>query len=235
MKRSSFFKLIPVLIAIGILTAILTRPNIPELLQRALEGIRAMGLAGILLYILVYVAAALLFLPGSVLTLGAGFLYGIVHGSLLVSAASTLAAAAAFLSGRYIAREWVERKAVRFPRLKAVSEALTGEGWKIVFLTRLSPFFPYNLLNYFFGLTRVSFRDYIAASWAGMIPGTVMYVYLGSLAGDLASLGSGQREKTAAEWGVTLLGLTATILVTVLMTQAARKALKRRIGEETSL
>jgi uncharacterized membrane protein YdjX (TVP38/TMEM64 family) len=116
------------------------------------------------------------------------------------------------------------------PRFKAIDEAVAREGWKIVGLTRLSPAFPFNLLNYAFGVTRVSPRDYILASWIGMMPGTVMYVYIGSLAGDLATLGAGQQARSPAEWTLSAVGLLATVAVTVYVTRLARTALKQRIA-----
>jgi uncharacterized membrane protein YdjX (TVP38/TMEM64 family) len=170
-----------------------------------------------------------LFLPGSILTLGAGFVFGVVRGSVLVSISATLGATAAFLVGRYLARDWVGAKIAGNEKFRAVDEAVAREGWKIVGLTRLSPAFPFNLLNYAFGVTRVSLRDYFFASWIGMLPGTVMYVYIGSLAGDLATLGAGDRQRSAAEWALYVVGLVATIAVTVYVTRLARRALQRRV------
>jgi uncharacterized membrane protein YdjX (TVP38/TMEM64 family) len=167
-------------------------------------------------------------LPGSVLTLGAGAVFGLVKGAVLVSVAATLGATAAFLVGRYLAREWVAGKVERYPRFAAIDRAVAREGWKIVGLTRLSPVFPFNVLNYAFGLTRVSLRDYFFASWIGMMPGTVMYVYVGSLAGDLAALGAGSRARTPVEWTLYVVGLLATVAVTVYVTRLARAALARR-------
>ncbi|MGH7316374.1 MAG: TVP38/TMEM64 family protein, partial [Candidatus Rokuibacteriota bacterium] len=130
-----------------------------------------------------------------------------------------------------LARGWVARRIEGNARFKAIDAAVAREGWKIVGLTRLSPVFPFNLLNYAFGVTRVSLRDYLLASWIGMMPGTVMYVYLGSLAGDLAALGAGRRARTPAEWGFYVVGLLATVAVTVYVTRLARAALARRVAE----
>jgi len=117
-------------------------------------------------------------LSGSALTLGAGILFGVLRGSIIVSIAATLGATAAFLIARYVAREWVARKIAAHPKFAAVDQAVASEGWKMVGLIRLSPIFPFSLMNYAFGLTRVSLRDYFFASWIGMLPGTVMYVPL---------------------------------------------------------
>jgi len=200
----------------------------PALLRAALDWIRNLGPWGPAVFVLLYVAATVLLLPGSVLTLGAGAVFGLMKGAVLVSMAATLGATAAFLVGRYLAREWVAGKIQRYPRFAAIDRVVAREGWKIVGLTRLSPVFPFNLLNYAFGLTRVSLRDYFFASWIGMMPGTVMYVYVGSLAGDLATLGAGSRARTPAEWALYMVGLLATIAVTVYITRLAREALARR-------
>ena len=119
-------------------------------------------------------------------------------------------------------------------RFKAIDEAVGREGWKIVGLTRLSPIFPFNLLNYAFGLTRVSLKEYFFASWIGMMPGTVMYVYIGSLAGSLATLGADSgRARTTTEWALYVVGLLATVAVTVYVTKIAKKALSEKIETTT--
>jgi len=203
--------------------------HIQELLRSSLDWVAGLGGWGPVIFISIYIAACVLFIPGSILTLGAGVLFGVVKGSLIVSVAATLGASCAFLVGRYFAREWVAQKIEGNPRFKAIDEAVAREGWKIVGLVRLSPIFPFNLLNYAFGLTKVSLRDYFLASWIGMIPGTVMYVYIGSLAGDLARLGAGGRSRTGAEWGLYVVGLVATITVTVYVTRLARKTLAKKV------
>ncbi|MCK4564161.1 MAG: TVP38/TMEM64 family protein [Verrucomicrobia bacterium] len=205
--------------------------NLQQHLADALAWIKDLGSAGMGVYALLYILACVLFVPGSILTLGAGAIYGVVAGSLLVSVSSTLGATAAFLVGRYVARGWIAKKIEGNARFSAIDDAVAGEGWKIVGLTRLSPIFSFNLLNYAYGLTRVSLREYVLASWIGMLPGTVMYVYLGSLAGDLASLGAEtDRATTPGEWALYTLGLLATVLVTVYVTKIAKKALAARLA-----
>lgn len=203
--------------------------GIQELLKDSLDWVSGLGAWGVLLYILIYILACVLFVPGSILTLGAGVMFGVVKGSIVVSVAATCGATCAFLVGRYLARGWVAEKMVRYPRFQAIDEAVGREGWKIVGLTRLSPVFPFNLLNYAYGLTRVSLRDYFWASWIGMLPGTVLYVYLGALAGDLALLGTQERARTPAEWIFYLVGLVATVTVTVYVTRLARSALAKKV------
>ncbi|MBR9700453.1 TVP38/TMEM64 family protein, partial [Candidatus Woesearchaeota archaeon] len=129
--------------------------------------------------------------------------------------------------GRYFARDWVKEKIGKNEKFKAIDDAVGREGWKIVGLTRLSPIFPFNLLNYSYGLTKVKLKDYFFASWIGMLPGTILYVYIGGLAGELAQLGSGGRSP--AEWGFLIFGLLVTVVVTFYVTHLARRALDARI------
>jgi uncharacterized membrane protein YdjX (TVP38/TMEM64 family) len=216
-------------LAIAVLLVLARALNAPALLRSALDWIQALGPWGPVLFALLYVLATVLFLPGSILTLGAGAVYGVVQGAILVSFSATLGATAAFLVGRHVARGWVAKQIEGNAAFQAIDEAVAEEGWKIVGLTRLSPIFPFNLLNYAFGVTRVRLRDYVLASWIGMMPGTLMYVYLGSLAGSLVTLGAGQRARTPAEWALYVVGLLATVAVTVVVTRIARAALRRRI------
>ncbi|MEX2223988.1 MAG: TVP38/TMEM64 family protein [Candidatus Rokuibacteriota bacterium] len=217
-------------LAIVVLVVAAWRVDGASILRSGLDAIAGLGIWGPVLFAVLYVAATVLFLPGSILTLGAGVVFGVVKGALIVSVSATLGATAAFLVGRYLARDAIARKIDGNPRFTAIDQAVAREGWKIVGLTRLSPVFPFNLLNYAFGVTRVSLRDYVLASWIGMMPGTVMYVYLGSLAGNLASIGSGHASRTPAQCAFYAVGLLATVAVTVYVTRIARSALTRRIA-----
>ena len=125
-------------------------------LTNALDWIRGLGPLAPIAFIAIYIVACVAFLPGSILTIGAGVIFGVVRGSIYVSIAATLGATAAFLVGRYLARDWVSAKLEGNPKFKAIDDAVGKEGWKIVLLTRLSPVFPFNLLNYAYGLTSVT-------------------------------------------------------------------------------
>jgi uncharacterized membrane protein YdjX (TVP38/TMEM64 family) len=197
-----------------------------QYLTQALAWVASLGPFGPVAFILLYILACVAMLPASLLTLGAGALFGLVRGFLIVSLASTLGATAAFLIGRTLARRWVASKIAANPRFAAIDAAVAQQGAKIVFLLRLSPILPFNLLNYALSLTQVSLRDYVLASWIGMMPGTILYVYLGSLAGDLAGLGP---QKNPAQRALFILGLAATVLAAVLITRAAKKALNERL------
>ena len=187
------------ILGIGLAVALIAATkflNLQGILKNALESIASLGPWGPAAFILIYIVATVLFIPGSLLTLGSGVLFGVVGGSVCVSIGSVLGATCAFLTGRYLTRDWVSKQIEGNQKFKAIDSAVASEGWKIVLLTRLSPIFPFNLLNYAFGVTQVSLKDYFFASWIGMIPGTVMYVYIGSLAGSLAALGSQGRSRT---------------------------------------
>jgi uncharacterized membrane protein YdjX (TVP38/TMEM64 family) len=223
-------KIIAAAVMIVVLVAAAELFDLQQVLHDALIRISGLGVFGPMLFVGLYILACVLSLPGFILTLGAGAVFGVVTGFIAVSIGSTLGAACAFLIGRYLARDLVAGRIAGNEKFKVIDEAVGREGWKIVLLTRLSPVFPFNLLNYAFGLTKVSLRHYFFATWLGMIPGTVMYVYIGSLAGDLASLGSAGRARTTGEWGLYGIGLLATLVVTVFVTRLARKTLSARIS-----
>lgn len=204
------------------------------LMLGAIAWVRSLGPAGAAVYVCLYIVACILLVPGSLLTLGAGFLYGVGPGTALVSVASTLGATAAFLLGRYVARDRVARALAAHPRFAALDAAVADQGFRLVLLTRLSPLFPFNLLNYAYGLTRIPVGKYVLASWVGMLPGAVVYVYLGSLAADLAALGTVAAPTGAVGWVVRGAGLLATVAATVVIARLARSALGRRLAGENT-
>jgi uncharacterized membrane protein YdjX (TVP38/TMEM64 family) len=202
------------------------------LLQNALAWVNDLGASGVLIFILLYNLATIFFIPGSVLTLGGGMLYGVIWGSIYVVVASVLGAIFAFLIGRYWARDWVCQQLKQYPQFRAIDTAVARRGTRIVFLTRLSPVFPFNLLNYAFGVTTIPLKDYLLGS-IGMVPGTVMYVYIGSLVGDMAALGESPDvglQAQVLQWTMRGIGLIATITVTVYMAHLARKALQQDLS-----
>lgn len=188
--------------------------------------VNGLGAWGPIVFILGYAAAVVAFLPGSLLTLAAGAIFGLGAGVAYAFVAAVLGSSAAFLVARYLARGAIERRLAGNARFAAIDRAVGAEGRKIVFLLRLSPAFPFSLLNYALGLTRVRFVDYLIAA-IGMLPGTLLYVYYGKLAGDVAALAGGAAvEKGAGYYAVLALGLIATVVVTALITRTARNALR---------
>lgn len=172
-----------------------------------------------------YIGAVVLMLPGSILTLGAGFLFGLGYGFAIVSFSSTLGAACAFLVGRFFARDWVSDKLTLMPRFAALDKAIERQSALVVLLCRLSPIFPFNLLNYAMGLTAVKFRTYVFVSWLGMMPGTILYVYLGSIAENIAGILSGEFESLAASGWLFYGGLIATLVLTIVLARVSTKTL----------
>ncbi|MFM2380483.1 MAG: hypothetical protein RLZZ143_3066 [Cyanobacteriota bacterium] len=205
--------------------------NPQTILFNALTWVDSLGSVGAIAFIIIYILATLAFFPGSILTLGAGVVFGLVLGSFYVFIGATIGSAAAFLVGRYLARGWVAEKIQGNNKFQAIDEAVGKEGLKIVLLTRLSPIFPFTLLNYAYGVTGVSLKDYLLGS-AGMIPGTIMYVYIGSLAGNLATIGtSTPATNPTLQWTIRLIGFIATVAVTLYVTKIARQALASVINE----
>jgi uncharacterized membrane protein YdjX (TVP38/TMEM64 family) len=208
------FGVVAIVVAVGVLP-------VQEWLKGFQIWVKGMGGAGMVLYGAVYVVAVLLFVPGIVLTLGAGFLFGLGWGIVLVSVASTLAAALAFLIARYFARGAVERLARNNPKFAAIDRAIGKEGWKVVALLRLSPLVPFSLSNYLYGLTSVRLGPYVATSWAAMLPATVLYVYLGAAGRTIGE----KAPRSPWEWVFLGTGLAATGVVTVLLTRRAKREL----------
>jgi uncharacterized membrane protein YdjX (TVP38/TMEM64 family) len=196
---------------------------------QALEGwIDSLGVWGPVVFGLLYTVAVVLLVPASALTLAAGAIFGLFTGMVVVSLASNLGAALAFLISRYLARERVAAYVQRHPRFEAIDRAVTEGGWKIVALLRLSPAVPFNLQNYLYGLTGIRFWTCVLTSWLAMLPGTFLYTYLGYLGrtGLVATAGQ-ERTRSPAEWGMLMVGLLATVLVTVYVTRLARRALRQ--------
>jgi uncharacterized membrane protein YdjX (TVP38/TMEM64 family) len=199
-------------------------------LPRFAAWVESLGPWGPLVFIVGYAAAVVAFVPGSLLTLAAGAIFGVAWGVVWVFAAALVGSTAAFLVARYVARDAVARRLAANPRFAAIDKAVGREGRKIVFLLRLSPLFPFTLLNYALGLTTVRLTDYVLAA-VGMIPGTILYVYYGKLAGDVAALAGGAAvERGAGYWAVLALGLVASVVVATLVGRTAKRALTEAVG-----
>ena len=223
-RHSARIKLISfVLIVLGLIFLASALP-----LERGIESLKAwvqdLGIRGPLVLGVVYITSALLFVPGSILTISSGAVFGLLWGTITVSVASTTAAALAFLIARYLARTQVQEQVRKYPKFAAVDRAIGLGGWRFVFLLRLSPAFPYSVSNYLYGLTPVRFWPFILASWIAMLPGTFMYVYFGHIG---LSLSDASRSSTSRI--LLVIGLMATVVVTVYITKLARRA----IGEQT--
>lgn len=226
--------LIAAIVLAVIVTALFLLP-VKDWIRELLEWTTAHRQAASALFVVIYVISTVAFIPATPLTLAAGVIFGVVNGSLLVSAGSTLGASAAFFLGRGLARNWIKQKVSAWPRFRALDAALAQRGFLIVLLTRMSPAFPFFLLNYAYGVSAVRPRDYILASWLGMMPATIAYVYVGTLAANLAqALNGGAVEHlrgSPLRWILLGLGLLATVLVTIVVTRLAGKQLKIQLDD----
>jgi uncharacterized membrane protein YdjX (TVP38/TMEM64 family) len=192
------------------------------------DWVGQMGIVGIFIFIGVYAVATVLLAPGSVLTIGAGFAFGLWKGFLAVSGGATLGAALAFLVARFIARERVAAIAQRNEKFREIDATIAKQGAQLIFLLRLSPVIPFNLSNYLYGLTGVKFWPYVLASWIGMMPGTFLYVYIGTAGKAAVSAAAGGEavQHGWQYWTFMTVGLAATIVVTIWVTKIARDALR---------
>ncbi len=180
-----------------------------------------LGPLGLVLFAALYALATVFMVPGSALTLIGGAAFGFTLGTLSVWAGATLGLGLAFLVARRFARDRVSSWLANRPSFAAIDRAVAKEGWKIVLLTRLTPVFPFSLQNYAYGLTGVSFGGYLVASAVGILPGTMLYVYIASGAARAVSGDSGGLENA-----LFVVGLVAFVLVTIRITRAARRALQ---------
>jgi uncharacterized membrane protein YdjX (TVP38/TMEM64 family) len=229
-KRPALLRLVGLAAILGIFILGAWKLPLRIWAETFIAWIRNLGPGGALFYGMVYAVGAVLMIPGSALTAGAGLVYGTLIGVLIVSPASVLGATGSFLIARYFARDWVERKLQRYPKFKAVDRAVEKQGFKVVLLIRLQPVIPFVLLNYALGLTRVRLRDYVVASWIGMLPATIVYVYLGSALHNVSDLFAGGLAKhsvagLALFWG----GLAAGAILLWILTRMANKTLQQEL------
>ncbi|GAQ84225.1 hypothetical protein KFL_001810060 [Klebsormidium nitens] len=197
------------------------------------EQIESAGPLAPIYFAAAYCLTTVAFIPASILTLAAGYIFGPLLGTAVVSVSSTSGAALAFLISRYAARPFVEERLAKYDRFVAVDKAISREGWKVVVLLRLSPLFPFALSNYALGLTRIEFVPFVASSWIGMLPATFAYVYLGSAGKatvDIVASGGAVAKTSPLQLGLYALGAVATLGVTTLVSRIASKALSEAEG-----
>ncbi|MBW2100335.1 MAG: TVP38/TMEM64 family protein [Deltaproteobacteria bacterium] len=199
---------------------------------RLFDWLDGLGAWAPLLFILIEMVVVVFVLPGIIFTLGAGFLFGVLKGSLYVVIGTTLGATIAFITAKHFFGERASMFLLSHPKLKIVDEEFRHEGWKFILLTRLVPFFPFKLSNYFFGVTQFSLRDFFFGSLFGIMPITIFNVYIGSLSADLATLGLRSSSRSKAEWIIYGIGFVISIGALVYITRMARKALTNYISKE---
>ena len=235
MKRNSLGRWLILFALVAAAAAVSIFLPVVHWLQAIIAWVNGLGALGGLVYGLIYAGATVLIVPGTPLTAVAGLLYGVIIGVIIVSPASVLGATLAFLLGRYVARDWIARKLERYPKFVAIDRAIERNGFLVVLLMRLEPvFLPFALLNYALGITRVRLRDYVLASWIGMLPATILYVYLGSVAGDLTRLVHGDFTHSISTRWLFWLGLAATALLVLVLVRIARRTLREQIAAADS-
>jgi uncharacterized membrane protein YdjX (TVP38/TMEM64 family) len=228
-NRSAVGRLVALIVVVIALFLAAKLLPVEQWLRSFNDWVAQMGVVGIFIFIAVYAVATVLLAPGAILTIGAGFAFGLWKGFLAVSAGSTLGAALAFLVARFIAREKIEVMAKGNEKFRRIDSGIGEQGAKLVFLLRLSPVIPFNLSNYFYGLTGVRFWPYVLASWIGMMPGTFLYVYIGAAGRAAVSAAAGGKAMKHGwqHWAFMGVGFAATIVVTIWVTKIARDALKK--------
>jgi len=203
--------------------------------RELLEWIDARGIWAPILFILLDIFIVLFLFPGVLITMGAGFLFGVVKGSVYIIIATTIGAVLAFVFARYLLSERIANYLRSKPRLSFIDKLLATEGWKLVLATRLIPFFPFKLSNYLFGLTKFKLKDFFLGTFFGIWPITIFNVYVGSITADLSTLGTGT-TKTNLEWGFYIFGLVMTIFAVIYVGHRARQALKEYLpGNEQQI
>ncbi|NMT62002.1 TVP38/TMEM64 family protein [Marinobacter orientalis] len=234
-KSSPILGMLASIAFVGVILAVLYSLGIHEQVVALLQWFEAQGAWAALLFILLMTVTVAALLPGFLFTTGAGFVFGVVEGTIYVVTGTVLGASLAFLIARYLfgdrAKEFVMARA----RLRLMSEELTPHGWKIVLLTRLIPFFPGKLSNYFFGLTRFSFRGFVGGSVIGFIPFSLHNVYLGSIAADLTVLGVRETGRSPLEWAIYGAGFAGTLAAVIYLNILSRRALAKYTDEEHTL
>jgi uncharacterized membrane protein YdjX (TVP38/TMEM64 family) len=215
-------------------TCLAFAPGVRDWTISALKQIEQLGPSGPAVFVAVYVVATLCMLPGALLTIGAGALFGLWGGTAAVVVGSNLGATAAFLLGRTLLRDWAEAMVRRHPMCSALDQAVADNGFRIVLLTRLSPLFPFNCLNYAFGLTRLSIRDYVGASIVGMLPGTFLFVYVGAGVRSLATIESRDTGGLAGQL-MFAGGLVAALVVTAYFMRVARSSVLQQQPMSTEI
>jgi uncharacterized membrane protein YdjX (TVP38/TMEM64 family) len=193
-----------------------------------LEWIDTKGIWAPLLFILLDIVIVIFLFPGVLITMGAGFLFGVVMGSIYIIIATTIGALIAFIFARYLLTERTANYLRTKPRLKFFDQLLATEGWKLVLVTRLIPFFPFKLSNYLFGLTRFTLEDFFIGTFFGIWPITIFNVYVGSLTADFSTLGT-RAAKTNLEWTFYIAGFVMTIIAVIYVGHRARRALNKYI------
>jgi uncharacterized membrane protein YdjX (TVP38/TMEM64 family) len=226
-RRVRWLRAIPLVLAAAILVSVVLFPTLRDDLVGFLDWAGERGPLGVAIVGLAHVPAAVLLVPIPFFNIGAGAVGGLVGGVPAAVLGTTLGAASSFLISRRLARDRIQRRMGFDSRLRALDRAIGEDGLKLVFLLRLSPVFPYGILNYTLGLTRISFRRYLLATLLGLLPKTILYVSLGAGLRRVSDLASGDIELGTAQVVLMSIGLASTAVAGIVVTRIAGRALRR--------
>lgn len=248
-KWSKYFKIGAILILIAILVFVVVDSTVGDsrvksVLTDFLDAVEDLGFWGAVLFALVYVVATVLLIPGTILTLGAGFVFtrtnggdnvaGTLIATAVVFVGATAGATLAFIFARFLLRDAATKLTEKYKVFRAIDKAIETNGLKIVFLLRLSPAIPFNVLNYILGTTNVTLREYVLACF-GLLPGTIAFCFVGSTLGSLSDVEEGGENSDGsgdtAKLIILIVGGVASIIAVVLITIYARRELKKYLDE----
>ncbi|MCB1671932.1 MAG: TVP38/TMEM64 family protein [Gammaproteobacteria bacterium] len=220
---------------VALLVGLLIFFNVDRQLLELLRWIERQGFWSGFWFILIMAVATVLLLPGLLFTTGAGFVFGVTSGTVYVVVGTTLGATLAFLIARYVLGESGRRLLLRHATLHNVTKQMRQHDLRVVMLTRLIPFFPGKLSNYFFGITGFSLKGFLFGTFFGLIPFSLHNVYLGSLAASLSNLNTREAPRSPLEWSIYLIGFLATVAAVWYLNQLARRSLAGFSSDDTTI
>lgn len=214
-----------------ILILLADRVELDRTLTSLLQWVDSLGTLGAIAFIAIYIIATIICVPGSIMALAGGALFGKLIGTILVFISGFLGACCAFSLGRYLLRDWVKRRLEKNSYLKAINKVVVAEGWKIACLLHLSPIIPFNILNYALGASQITYKNFIVATSVGILPGVILYVFLGSTIGDLtmAVMGKSDSANSTIQWLVSAIGVVATLALTIYLAKIARQQITKKL------
>ncbi|KAM0954209.1 putative SNARE associated golgi family protein [Dioscorea sansibarensis] len=233
---SSVFRVSLMLVLLAAIVAAFVILPVEQILKDFLVWVKQnLGPWGPLALAIAYIPLTVLAVPASILTLGGGYLFGLPLGFIADSIGATIGATAAFLLGRTIGRPYVISKLKDYPKFQAVAIAIQRSGFKIVFLLRLVPLLPFNMLNYLLSVTPVSVGEYMMGSWLGMMPITLALVYVGTTLKDLADVTHGWSEVSTSRIVLIILGFVISVILMVCVTKVAKASLEKALAENPDM
>jgi uncharacterized membrane protein YdjX (TVP38/TMEM64 family) len=234
MNKASVVRLSLLILFVALIVAIFLFLPVQEAHGRFVEQVRDAGIWGPVVLTICFIVALLFMIPVTPISLAAGMLFGFWMGLFTVCIGSIVGPALNYFVGRKLAYGWVASLIARKRTLRAIDRAVADQGFKIVLLGRLSPFFPFGILSYVFSLSRVPFLIYLLASFLGVLPCTIAYAYLGSVANDLSDLLEGRNQQGILEMVLLWGGLVMSVIASIYITRVAKVALDEALAASDS-